>query len=852
MKKTNTKRALGMSLISLLACGVMFAGSTYAWFTDEVVASGNKIESGTLKADMEVFKDEQWVSLKENPETKIFDYDKWEPGYTASASIKILNKGNLGFRYQVLGEFDGETFGPNGESLQNVIDVYMYAYDFTKPFEVPEIKSFAEVKAAADANVSNTRAEGWYKVGTLAEWMALPYGLTAGYMLPEGADYTGTKYGYNGVCDSGYTATVVLHMQEEAGNEYQGLTLGDVNLTLKATQWAWEKDGFGNSNYDLLWDGSVDTRWYNSSATEFVIDTPAEFAGFASIVNGENGLADTFAGKTVTLDADINLNNVNWAPIGDPMADGYVGFEGTFDGNNHTISDLNVNNPSGWGQGLFGYITSRNAVIKNTKVKNVSINTTDTSGAIAGYAYFGTFENNHVTGDVEITGVEHMGGIVGNGYYANFSNCSVLANEGSSITATGYSFVGGIVGYHGEGALKIENCDVKNLELTAYGAVGAITGIAQYSNIITGCTAENVVLNKTGIASLASVGLACGTWTTKAGRNTVITDNSFKNITLNGKYIPASGQVDILFGSNYSNVSTNNEGTFDNNVFENIVNNLELAAASGVKTSAAFVSALTDDSIEEIELKDDIVLTEDLTIAAGREVTIHLNGKTLDVTSSATTTSALLINKGELVIEGKGNVVYESSKPSASYGYSTSTIVNSGKLTINGGNFINETIGGASYVIDNAPGAELTINDGYFYNNGITIRAYSMDGYAANNVVINGGEFVSEGSRVLQSHLISSTNNKTAPVVNITINGGTFTTNDEEYNIALYSYSVGTSMANVTFTLNGGTFNGDIALDGGAGKNHGQTVIVFDQDACTFNGYVYRYITADPGYVDLI
>ena len=147
MKKTNTKKALGMSLISLLACGVMFAGSTYAWFTDEVVASGNKIEAGTLKADMEVLKDGQWVSLKENPSTKIFDYDRWEPGYTASTSLRILNEGNLGFRYQVTGEFAGETFGPNGESLQEVIDVYMYAYDFTKPFEVPTVTDFDEVKA---------------------------------------------------------------------------------------------------------------------------------------------------------------------------------------------------------------------------------------------------------------------------------------------------------------------------------------------------------------------------------------------------------------------------------------------------------------------------------------------------------------------------------------------------------------------------------------------------------------------------------------------------------------------------------------------------------------------------------
>ena len=327
MKKTNTKKALGMSLISLLACGVMFAGSTYAWFTDEVVASGNKIESGTLKADMEVFKDGQWVSLKENPETKIFDYDKWEPGYTASASIKILNKGNLGFRYQVLGEFDGETFGPNGESLGDVIDVY-YKDGQQSP------ASFAEVANEEANNGGNLSGSLWAKVGTLNEWMAMPLGLTSGYMLPKGASYDTTApewHNYDGVVENGFTGSFVLHMREETGNEYQGLTLGDINLTLKATQWAWEKDGFGNSDYDKVEyisldsssniveelkglsgkavvsiDGEIDARSYTGLA-----GLDVTFVGTSEDAAINFGAADTYANGSNVRFENITVKSSN-------------------------------------------------------------------------------------------------------------------------------------------------------------------------------------------------------------------------------------------------------------------------------------------------------------------------------------------------------------------------------------------------------------------------------------------------------------------------------------------------------------------------------------------------------------
>ena len=49
-----TKRSLLASSIALLLCFAMLLGSTFAWFTDVVTSSGNKIQSGSLKLDLKV------------------------------------------------------------------------------------------------------------------------------------------------------------------------------------------------------------------------------------------------------------------------------------------------------------------------------------------------------------------------------------------------------------------------------------------------------------------------------------------------------------------------------------------------------------------------------------------------------------------------------------------------------------------------------------------------------------------------------------------------------------------------------------------------------------------------------
>ncbi len=60
------------------------------------------------------------------------------------------------------------------------------------------------------------------------------------------------------------------------------------------------------------WDGSIDTSWYNTEDTSFELKDAKQLAGFAAIVNGTaTGIkTDSFAGKTVSLTADVDLGGV--------------------------------------------------------------------------------------------------------------------------------------------------------------------------------------------------------------------------------------------------------------------------------------------------------------------------------------------------------------------------------------------------------------------------------------------------------------------------------------------------------------------------------------------------------------
>ena len=80
---TNTKKALMLSISSLLVCCVLFIGSTFAWFTDSASVGISPIKSGSLDIDLV---DAEGVSL----DKKTIGFKKadgheseeiiWEPG----------------------------------------------------------------------------------------------------------------------------------------------------------------------------------------------------------------------------------------------------------------------------------------------------------------------------------------------------------------------------------------------------------------------------------------------------------------------------------------------------------------------------------------------------------------------------------------------------------------------------------------------------------------------------------------------------------------------------------------------------------------------------------------------------
>jgi len=211
-KRHSTKRALIASVLALALCFSALVGTTFAWFTDSVTSANNIIKSGTL--DVQMF----WADGTEAPASaswnnaetsKVFDYDKWEPGYTEARHIKIYNNGSLSLKYMLKMFPDGEI-----GKLADVIDVFYTA----------------NAAAVADRDVSSMT-----KLGTLTEVIkGKVSSAVAGVLDPE----------------KEAVYTFVLKMQEDADNDYQGESVGDsFSFKLIATQATVEDDSF-DENYD--------------------------------------------------------------------------------------------------------------------------------------------------------------------------------------------------------------------------------------------------------------------------------------------------------------------------------------------------------------------------------------------------------------------------------------------------------------------------------------------------------------------------------------------------------------------------------------------------------------------------
>ena len=187
-----------------------------------------------------------------------------------------------------------------------------------------------------------------------------------------------------------------------------------------------------------------------SSSKPFQITNASELQAFGSMYQDHPDLwTSTYYNKCYKLTANIQLDTSvdnNYIPAGDTNAGNDYGkyFQGTFDGNNKTISGIRHNDS----KKAIGLISScKDGIIKDLTLQDCSFQTSygggynSIGGAIAGYIRNGTIDNCIVINCV-IGGNNNgnQGGIVGMPSYSTVTNCWVKGT--TSINGRGGAIFG--------------------------------------------------------------------------------------------------------------------------------------------------------------------------------------------------------------------------------------------------------------------------------------------------------------------------------------------------------------------------------------------------------------------------
>ena len=474
----STKKALMLSILSLVLCFSMLIGTTFAWFTDSVTSANNIITSGNLDITLEYLNDAgKWTDVEGSSE--IFDKDAlWEPGYTKTVYLRVKNAGSLALKYQLGVNIASETAGMNVAGDFFLLSDYIY-YD-VKLMNSNDFAPFADREAAM-------------KIAT--ETKKISAGYTNAGSLEAGSDYV-------------YVAMVV-YMPTTVGNEANyktGTNAPQINLGVNvfATQYTFEEDSFGN-DYDeeAPWTGIVDTTWYNTTDTSFELTKPEQLAGLAALVNSGN----TFEGKTITLKGNMDLNNVNWTPIGGASGK----FQGSFYGTGYTIS--NLRSVGAENVGLFGR-TFTGAHIEGVTVVNAYVSGNDYVGVIVGGGYVSRncIKNCVVEGATVIaTPYQKADGTYDGGAKAGviagmIYNGHVIGNTAKNSTVIAYRDLGGVVGMlavDGSFTIEASGNTASNVTLNYVGVAGAYDGNTPNQNMaeIVGRVGKNAVVAENNTAT---------------------------------------------------------------------------------------------------------------------------------------------------------------------------------------------------------------------------------------------------------------------------------------------------------------------------------------------------------------
>ena len=404
-----TKRALLSSVMAVLICVAMLIGTTFAWFTDSASTAVNKIQAGTL--DVQLL-DASGNSLEGQTLS-------WQKAAGAPADEQVLWEPGCTYKLQPI-----------------------------------TIKNAGNLALKYKVIISGIK--GSAKLNEVIDWTISGADINTEYSLTAGASNT---------------LTIEGHMQDTAGNEYQGLSIDGIGITVVATQLASEYDSINNT-YD-------EDATYGTGATIIGLEgTYDSLTAAAKVWRESKGIATS--GGTFGMNSLGTVDSITWVVSGEvATGDG----EGVI-GNN------------GAGQSILGggYFTP-SVTVNNIIIKGVN----DAKIAKTGDSYLVSAAGKNVVYE-NITFVDTVR-IDSNPANLTFKNCKFEAGFRMPHSAT-------------NGNVTIENCTFTGNESSGY-AIFAQGNMASFK--INGNTVSNC---QRGI-------------NVQAGNNAVVTinGNTITNIT---------------------------------------------------------------------------------------------------------------------------------------------------------------------------------------------------------------------------------------------------------------------------------------------------------------------------------
>lgn len=298
--------------------------------------------------------------------------------------------------------------------------------------------------------------------------------------------------------------------------------------------------------YGGAWAQTPPSKGDGSADKPYKISTAAELAWFRDQVNSGNNRVSATLTEDIDLaefchaaDGTTYTDELSWTPIGNFD----INYQGTFDGNGKTISNLYINATSEFA-GFFGYLAGGN--IKNITFDNAKVNSTGIyyTGILAGYAGSCIFENIKTLGNCSVEGKQITGGIAGIAV-GNISNCENHAE------VKGMGSLGGILGMYYGSDNSITSCANYGAVTGTYRQVGGMVGYFD-SGTIQNSANYGDITGKDNVGNLIGEGVICNLNNVLGTGNVTATSDTERAGLLFGRISKSSSAASGILAYNSS------------------------------------------------------------------------------------------------------------------------------------------------------------------------------------------------------------------------------------------------------------------------------------------------------------